>query len=89
MILGLIFAAAAFIAPTQATFDDQSDEDFAAFMKFHDDVRVEYGESFGRGCVAGALPAAPAGFAALCIGCAVTGASNVAADAIFPERKKD
>lgn len=75
------------IGSTQATQDDMTDDDFASYLRVHGDVSENYGQAAGRGCVNGGIGAAPSGFAALCIGCAVGAVSNVAEEFMFRERK--
>lgn len=89
-----LFAFSLFIGSVTPSFQDMDDDDFAAYLNFHDEIRVVHGESFTKGCVTGAVGAAPAGFQALCLGCALGGIGNVAADKTWnsfptmPERKK-
>ncbi len=69
---------------------DMNDDDFAAYVKMHDDFREKHGESFGKGCVNGAAVGAAtgAGFQALCIGCVASGAANVAQDMVYPPERE-
>ena len=58
-------------------------------MNFHEDMRevaAEYSASAGRGCVKGAVGGAftGKGFQALCIGCAVGAAGEIASELTFP-----
>ncbi len=90
MILGLVFAAAALIAPTQATYDDMDDEDFAAFVKFHDDLRMDYGRTAAGGCIKGGAAGLVSGswsghgFQFLCIGCVAGAVGEVAKEVMLP-----
>ena len=94
MLETILLASSLFFCATQATYDDMSDEDFAAYLDFHDNVREaagQYAESAGRGCVKGATAGAVVGkgFQALCLGCAAGATSEVAAEMAFPREKKD
>ncbi len=69
--------------------EDMSDEDFSLYLNTHENAAAaaaEYSNSFGRGCVKGGVSGAITGrgLAALCIGCAVGGASEVAAEMAVP-----
>lgn len=89
MFIPLIFAAAALINPVQSTnYDDMSDDDFANYLKVHDDAVKTYGASAAKGCISGGIGASPGGFQALCIGCSLGAAGSVAADFVVDDKKE-
>jgi hypothetical protein len=83
MLEAFILASSLLICGNAQQGADMDDEDFASFLQFHDDIRIQHGESAAKGCLGGAIGGAPGGFAALCIGCATGAAANVAQDVIF------
>lgn len=84
-MLEALLVVSLFFCGTQATYDDQNDEDFAAFVQGHDRFRDQYLESAAKGCLAGAVKDAYKGFEALCIGCATGAAAGVAVQMTFPK----
>lgn len=87
MILEAVLLSTLLLFGTQAQQGfDMSDEDFEAYVQVHDNVRKEYGESFGKGCLTGGIGGMPGGFQALCIGCVMGGAANVAQDVLYPPK---
>lgn len=80
--------AATLIGSGSAQFDNMDDSDFEKFLQIHDDVGARYGETAAKGCVTGAVGGSTGGFQALCIGCTLGAAGNVAQEMIFPEEKK-
>lgn len=92
MLTTILLVSTLFFCGTKATQDDMSDEDFALFIEAYGKVgkgAMEYSESAGKGCVSGAIGAAPAGFQALCIGCVLGAAGNVAVDVIYPPKREE
>lgn len=88
-MLETILLSALLFCGTQAQQGfDMNDDDFEAYIKMHDNFRQKHGESFGKGCVAGAVTSIAGGFQALCIGCVATGAANVAQDLIYPPKNE-
>jgi hypothetical protein len=88
MILEILLSALLLCGTQAQQGFDMSDEDFESYIKIHDDFRQKHGEAFGKGCVAGAVSGAARGFQALCIGCVVTGAANIAQDIAFPPKNE-
>lgn len=89
MLLEAILLGSIIFCQTQAQQgDDMDDEDFAAYVKVHDDFREKYGESFAKGCIGGGFSSAPGGFQALCVGCVMGGAGNVAIDVMYPPKNE-
>lgn len=91
MLEALLLGSLLFCGVQAQQGSDMNDDDFAAYVQMHDNFRQEYGESFGKGCVNGAVGAAVtgAGFQALCIGCVAVGVGNVAQDMIYPPERKN
>ena len=87
MFLVLVLTSSLFIGSMNSQFDDMDNEDFAGYLKWHDDVGAKYGETATKGCVTGGIGGSPGGFQALCIGCVVGAVGNVAQDILFPEKK--
>lgn len=71
---------------SQSTFDDMSDEDFVMLTNAYGDIAVKYAPVFAKGCVKGGTVAGLVGkgIPALCLGCAVNGLGDVAAEMAFP-----
>lgn len=92
MLTAITLAAAMFISSTKATYDDMNEEDFVAFVKFHDDVAknlLEHAEAAAEGCVKGAAQSAVQlkTLPAVCIGCAVGAAGELAVGLVFGNKK--
>lgn len=90
MLTGILIASSMLFCVTNAQQGfDMDDEDFAAYIRAHDSVRQEYGESFARGCVEGGVAGSFSGnFFSVCIGCAGAGAGRVVEQMVFPEVPK-
>jgi hypothetical protein len=86
MILAFILSSMILTSTAEQGFD-MDDDDFIAYVNFHESVRKEYGESFTKGCITGGIGSSFGGFQALCIGCVAGGAGNVAQDVFYPPKK--
>lgn len=86
MFTSLVLTCALLIPSAQATFDDQSDDDFSLYLEYHGNLMETYGATAAKGCLTGGITGASGGLGAACIGCVTGAAGNVAQDIIFNEK---
>jgi hypothetical protein len=93
MLLHLTFILTALITQNKATNDDMSDEDFMAYVGFHDVVGDRIVESLGsaaEGCVKGATQEAVVGRGVkpIIVGCVKGAVGEAIVDMVFSSDKK-